>query len=77
VHPGMKRDAQVQYRRARSLILINVVAKQSSRLERRRPKGDIMLDNVAVTHHPIPKDIAQLPRRPNLVDYAAVRADFD
>ena len=36
-----------------------------------------MLDNVAVTHHPIAKDIAQLPRRPNLVDYAAVRADFD
>ncbi len=60
-----------------SLILINVVAKQSRRLARRRPKGDSMLDNVAVTHHPIPKDIAQLPRRPNLVDYAAVRADFD
>ncbi len=60
-----------------SLILINVVAKQSSRLARRRPKGDSMLDNVAVTRLPIPKDIAQFPRRPNLVDYDAVRADFD
>ncbi|HEV2334707.1 MAG TPA: acetate--CoA ligase [Stellaceae bacterium] len=36
-----------------------------------------MLDNVVVTHHPIAKHIAQLPRRPNLVDYAGVRADFN
>ncbi len=36
-----------------------------------------MLDNVAVTHCPIEKDISRLPRRPNLVDYAAVRAAFD
>jgi acetyl-CoA synthetase len=36
-----------------------------------------MLDNFAVTRHLIPKDIAQLPRRPNLVDYVAVRAAFN
>ena len=36
-----------------------------------------MLDNVAVTRLPIAKDIAQLSQRPNLVDYAAVRAEFD
>ena len=36
-----------------------------------------MLDDVALTGYPISKDIAQLPRRPNLVDYGAVRADFD
>src|SRR5512135_1220535 len=43
----------------------------------RRPNGDGMLDNVVATHHPIAKDISRLPRRPNLVDYDAVRANFD
>jgi hypothetical protein len=36
-----------------------------------------MLDHVAVMGHPIPKDITQFRRRPNLVDYDAVRAGFD
>jgi acetyl-CoA synthetase len=35
-----------------------------------------MLDNVAMTRLPITKDNAQLPHRPNLIDYASVRADF-
>jgi len=36
-----------------------------------------MLDSAAMTRLPIAKDIAQLSRHPNLVDYAAVRAEFD
>lgn len=36
-----------------------------------------MLDNAAMTRPPITKDIAQLSRHPNLVDYAVVRANFD
>lgn len=36
-----------------------------------------MLDNFAVTRHPIPKDIPLLSRRPSFADYGAVRAGFD
>jgi acetyl-CoA synthetase len=56
------------------LILINVGAQDSSKFGRR---GNTMLDNVAATHRPIQKAISQLPQHPNLIDYAAVRSDFD
>jgi acetyl-CoA synthetase len=36
-----------------------------------------MLDNFALARHSIRKDIARLPRRPNLVDYATERSGFD
>src|SRR5690349_13069405 len=47
------------------------------RADGKGPTGDSMFDNIAVARPPIPKDIARFPRRPNLVDYAAARADFD
>jgi len=35
------------------------------------------MNNAVVTHSLIIKDLAEFPKRPNLVDYAGVRADFD
>lgn len=35
------------------------------------------MNNAVVTHSLIIKDLAGFPKRPNLVDYAGVRADFD
>lgn len=35
------------------------------------------MNEAAVIHSPIIKDLARFPRRPNLVDYDAMRADFD